>query len=400
MSKTVVVLGSFVADVAFRAERLPAWGETLMGSGFALGPGGKGSNQAVAAARAGAQVRMISKLGDDTFGQLARTTWADAGIDDSLTRNCGTATGAAAILVDEARGENAIIVVPGACFTITEEEIEGMADAIRPAKILLAQLEMPVAVVERGLRIARDAGVTTILNPAPAPPAPLPDSLLALADFFVPNESEAAILTGLPVESVEQAERAAAALQQRGARNIILTLGARGALVRTAEGNSTIVDAFNAGPVLETTGAGDAFCGGLPPRSRTTGRCSMPYALAARRPASLSLATALRLRCQSESKSTRCCAGRFSCRFYAIANSRPCAGCEAGASAVRTACGALRPGPADDIAPAACGSSAFESSASVERRASPCLRQAARTRSLTIWRYSASTKSARANRCV
>jgi ribokinase len=122
---------------------------------------------------------------------------------------------------------------------------------------------MPVAIVERGMKIARDAGVTTILNPAPAPPAPLPDSLLALADYVVPNESEAAILTGLPVETVEQAERAAVALQRRGARNVILTLGVRGALVRMADGSSAIVDAFNAGPVVETTGAGDAFCGGF-----------------------------------------------------------------------------------------------------------------------------------------
>ena len=263
MSNTVLVLGSFVADVAFRASRLPAWGETLMGSGFALGPGGKGSNQAVAAARAGAKVCMASKLGDDTFGQLARTTWKDVGIDDSLTRNCHTATGAAAILIDEARGENAIIVVPGACFTITAEEVDAMAEAIRSAHILLTQLEMLVEIVERGMRIARETGVTTILNPAPAPPHPLPDSMLALADFVVPNESEAAILTGLSVETVEQAERAAVALQERGARNVILTLGARGALVRTAAGSSTIVNAFNAGPVVETTGAGDAFCGGL-----------------------------------------------------------------------------------------------------------------------------------------
>jgi ribokinase len=263
MSRTVLVLGSFVADVAFRASRLPAWGETLMGSSFALGPGGKGSNQAVAAARAGAQVKMACKLGDDTFGQLARKTWADAGVDASLTRNCETATGAAAILIDEVRGENGIIVVPGACFTITAEELDAMAEAIRAAHIFLTQLEMPVEIVERGMRIAHDAGVTTILNPAPAPPAPLPDSLLALADYVVPNESEAAILTGLPVETVEQAESAAAALQQRGARNVILTLGVRGALVRTADGTSTVIDAFDAGPVLETTGAGDAFCGGF-----------------------------------------------------------------------------------------------------------------------------------------
>ena len=263
MSQTVLVLGSFVADVAFRASRLPAWGETLMGSGFALGPGGKGSNQAVAAARAGARVQMASKLGDDTFGQLARKTWDEAGIDHSLTPGCSNATGAAAILIDEVRGENAIIVVPGACFTITLDEVNAMADAIRSAAIILTQLETPVPVVTRALTLAREAGVTTILNPAPAPTASLPDSLLELADYFVPNETEAAILTGSAVLTVADAERAAAALQRRGSRNVILTLGARGALVRTVAGESTMVPAFDAGPVIETTGAGDAFCGGL-----------------------------------------------------------------------------------------------------------------------------------------
>lgn len=263
MSQTVLVLGSFVADVAFRASRLPGWGETLMGSGFALGPGGKGSNQAVAAARAGARVQMVSKLGDDTFGQLARKTWDEAGIDHSLTPSCGSATGAAAILIDEVRGENAIIVVPGACFTITVEEVDAMADAIRSAAIILTQLETPVGVVARALAIAREAGVTTILNPAPAPTSALPDSLLQLADYFVPNETEAAILTGVAVLTVADAERAAAALQKRGAGTVILTLGARGALVRTVAGESTLLPAFDAGPVLETTGAGDAFCGGL-----------------------------------------------------------------------------------------------------------------------------------------
>jgi ribokinase len=205
---------------------------------------------------------MASKLGDDAFGQLARKTWDEAGIDHSLTPNCGTATGAAAILIDEVRGENAIIVVPGACFTITIDELDAMANAIRSAAILLTQLETPVPVITRALEIAREAGVTTILNPAPAPAA-LPDSLLELADFFTPNETEAAILTGSAVFTIADAERAAAALQRRGARNVILTLGARGALVRTVAGESTMVPAFDAGPVLETTGAGDAFCGGL-----------------------------------------------------------------------------------------------------------------------------------------
>jgi ribokinase len=263
MSNKVLVMGSFVADCAFRAARLPAWGETLMGSGFALGPGGKGSNQAVACARAGAATQFLSKLGDDAFGKMARDIWKSAGIDDSLVSTCDTATGAAAILIDEARGENAIIVVPGACFTLTPAEVDAAASAIASASVFLTQLELPLDAVERGMTIARAAGVPTILNPAPAPTAPLPASLVALADYFIPNETEAAILTGLPVETIDQAKAAAAALQAMGVRNVILTLGAKGALVCTPDGSATLVPSFNAGTVVETTGAGDAFCGGF-----------------------------------------------------------------------------------------------------------------------------------------
>jgi ribokinase len=264
MSKNLLVMGSFVADTAYRAARLPLWGETLMGSGFALGPGGKGSNQAVAAARAlgsKAAVQFLSKLGDDAFGQLARTTWAAAGIDASLVGTCDTPTGAAAILIDEARGENAIIVVPGACFTLTPAEVDAASEAIRSASVFLTQLELPLDTVERGMEIARQAGVPTILNPAPA--QPLPDSLLALADFLIPNESEAALLTGLPVADVTQAERAARSLLGRGARTVIVTLGEQGALLCMRNEPAILVPSFAAGAVVETTGAGDAFCGGF-----------------------------------------------------------------------------------------------------------------------------------------
>ena len=258
MASGVLVMGSFVADVAFRAARLPAWGETLMGKTFALGPGGKGSNQAVAAARAGAKVKMFSKLGDDAFGRLAHETWARDGIDVGLVLQSNVATGAAAILIDAAQGENAIIVVPGACYTLTPDEVTAAAPEIGKAEVFLAQLELPLNAVERGLEIARAAGVVTILNPAPA--CPLPDSMIGLADYLIPNEGEAALLTGLPVASTEDAERAADALIARGAATVIVTLGAKGALLR-ARGVTAMISAFDAGPVVETTGAGDAFCG-------------------------------------------------------------------------------------------------------------------------------------------
>jgi ribokinase len=261
MAHDVLVMGSFVADLAFRTPRLPAWGETLMGGLFALGPGGKGSNQAVAAARAGAKVRFLSKLGDDAFGKMARDIWRQSGVDDSLTGACGEATGAAAIMIDSARGENAIIVVPGACFTLTPAEVDAASAAIRSANVFLTQLELRTDTVQRGLEIARAAGVTTILNPAPAPASPLPKEMIALADYLVPNETEAALLTGMPVESIGQAEKAADSLIARGAKNVILTLGGRGSLLRTRDGKSTLISAVNAGAVLDTTGAGDAFCG-------------------------------------------------------------------------------------------------------------------------------------------
>jgi ribokinase len=267
MSHNVLVLGSFVADVAFRMSRLPAWGETLMGETFTLGPGGKGSNQAVAAARAlagsDAKVQFLSRVGVDAFGTLARDTWKEAGVDASLVSTGSTATGAAAILIDAVKGENAIIVVPGACFTLEPADVESAAAEIGAASVFLTQLELPLDTVERGLQIARKAGVPTILNPAPAPATPLPAALIGLADYLIPNETEAALLTGLPVETVEQARLAAAALLAAGARNVILTLGARGALAATGDGQTTLVASFNAGPVLETTGAGDAFCGGF-----------------------------------------------------------------------------------------------------------------------------------------
>src|SRR5579875_50494 len=263
MGKTVLVLGSFVADVSFRMARLPAWGETLMGSAFSMGPGGKGSNQAVAAARAGAHTQILTKLGDDAFGRLARDTWASAGVDASLAITGAVPTGAAAILIDQKRGENAIVVVPGACFTVTPTEIDAAADAVRSAKVVLSQLELPLDAVERGLRLARDAGVFTILNPAPAPLEPLPEAFLALADLLIPNETEAAQLTGLPVRTTREAAAAAVALQRRGARDVIVTLGERGALVCPLGEEPTPVQSFLAGACVDTTGAGDAFCGAL-----------------------------------------------------------------------------------------------------------------------------------------
>jgi len=255
-SERVTVMGSFVADLSFRTPHLPAWGETVLGSEFRLGPGGKGSNQAVAAARLGARVSFICKLGRDAFGDLARRTYAEDNVDTRFVfETCDHATGGAAIILDEVSGENAIVVVPGSCFKLTVDDVEKARDAIDGAAVFMTQLELPLAIVEHGLRLAKSLGVTTILNPAPA--LALGEEIYPLCDAMTPNESEAALLTG---ES--DPERAAGVLLARGARAAVITLGAQGAFVKTAT-LAEHVPAVDAGPVVETTGAGDAFNAGF-----------------------------------------------------------------------------------------------------------------------------------------
>lgn len=253
----VVILGVFVADTAYRAGRMPRMGETVLGRSFSLGPGGKGSNQAVAAARAGAETHMISKLGQDDFGQMALSTWEKAGVIPHVDQVKDSYTGAAFIFLEEATGDNAIIISPGAAALISVTDIEARADLVRGADIFITQLEQPMEAAMRGLEIARDAGVTTILNPAPA--ADLPNGMLALCDYVTPNETETEALTGHAVETADEAARACVALQDLGVATPIITLGERGAYLA----GHGLVPAFSAGAVVETTGAGDAFNGGF-----------------------------------------------------------------------------------------------------------------------------------------
>lgn len=260
MRRDIVILGVFVADTAYRADRQPRMGETILGHSFALGPGGKGSNQSVAAARAGGRVHFITRLGRDTFAEMARATWAEAGVAAEVTEDAESYTGAAYIFVEAATGDNAIIIAPGAAGRISEADVEARAALIGGAAVFVTQLEQPIPAARRALEIARAGGALTILNPAPA--APLDDALLALCDIVTPNETEAEALTGIAVATLEEAERAADALIARGAGAAVITLGERGALYRKA-GQSVHVPAIAAGPVVETTGAGDAFTGGF-----------------------------------------------------------------------------------------------------------------------------------------
>jgi len=258
MAGHITVLGIFVADATFRTGRLPGMGETVIGESVALSPGGKGSNQAVAAARLGARVRFISRIGRDSFADMGLAAWADAGVEPLVARSDSAATGAAAVLVDAHTGENAIVVCPGAASEISEVDIDAAADAIRSAAVFVTQFEQPLPAAARALAIAREAGVTTVLNPAPA--AEAPKDMLRLSDYVTPNEAEAEALSGIPVGDEDGARRAAAALRDRGAGRAVITLGARGALF-DGPGGAAFVPAFRAGPVVETTGAGDAFNG-------------------------------------------------------------------------------------------------------------------------------------------
>lgn len=257
----ITVMGIFAADLVFHTPKLPAWGETVLGSGFGIGPGGKGSNQAIAVARLGAPVEFLAKIGRDDFGAMARGIYAEEGVGTRFLReSADLPTGSAAIIVDDKAGENAIIVVPGASAALTEAEIDAAADALDRSAVFITQLETPVPLVLHALRRARAAGVTTILNPAPA--AALSDEILALADIVTPNESEAALLSGLPVTSEAEAAAAADALIARGAGAVVVTLGEKGALLRR-NGQTTVVPAVKAGSVVDTTGAGDSFNAGI-----------------------------------------------------------------------------------------------------------------------------------------
>jgi ribokinase len=228
MKHDIVILGVFVADTAYRASRQPKMGETLLGNGFALGPGGKGSNQAVAAARAGGDTAFLSKLGVDAFADMAMKTWKEAGVHAAVTQDSSSYTGAAYIFVEEGTGNNAIIVAPGAAATISPADMDANADLIGAAKIFVTQLEQPLDAAKRALEIARAGGAVTVLNPAPA--QKLDASVFQLCDYVTPNETETEILTGLPVTSVDEAKVAADKLLEMGVKTAIITLGAQGAL--------------------------------------------------------------------------------------------------------------------------------------------------------------------------
>ena len=255
----ICVVGSCMIDLISRVPRLPALGETLVGHSFHLGYGGKGANQATAAAKLGARVSMVARVGHDVFGQGTLDNFRSLGIGTThVLQDADRFSGVAPIFVDD-RAENVIVIVPGANYGLTPEDVRAAREEIASADVLCCQLEIPVESTLEAFRVARSAGVTTILNPAPA--APLPDELLGLTDICVPNEVELEMLTGYSAGSLEEAAHAAETLLARGPGHVIVTLGSRGSLVVTS-GSTQHVPAVPVDAV-DPTGAGDEFIGAL-----------------------------------------------------------------------------------------------------------------------------------------
>lgn len=256
----VIVFGSLNVDLVVRAPRLPRPGETLAGTAFERVPGGKGANQAVAAARMGARVALAGRVGVDADGELLLAGLAAEGIDTTrVAQDRGAPTGIASIVVAD-DGSNQIVVVPGANGRVTEADAEALAPLLGPGSVLMLQQEIPPGAVHRAARIARERGAFVVLDPAPAE-GPLEPELLALVDLLTPNESEAAALTGRPVTTPAEARAAARHLAARGARNVVVTCGAHGAIA-VLDHVDADVPPFSV-QAVDSVAAGDAFNGAV-----------------------------------------------------------------------------------------------------------------------------------------
>ena len=255
----VVVVGSFMMDLVIKAERRPQKGETLIGQQFGMFGGGKGNNQAIAAVRLGGDVTMVGRLGMDSFGDTLMDALVEEGVEIRfIVRDAEVGTGVGSPVID-ADGDNSIIIVPRANMRLSAADVDRAASAISDSDVLLLQLEVPIAASQRAAEIAKSSGTKVILNPAPA--QDLPDSFLAQVDILTPNQVEAELLSGVEVSDSEGAERAARILLDRGVSAVILTLGEGGALL-FKDGLTTSIPAYRVN-VVDTTAAGDAFCGAL-----------------------------------------------------------------------------------------------------------------------------------------
>lgn len=258
MSSKVTVFGSFVVDLMARTPHLPVPAETVKGSLFKMGAGGKGFNQCVAAHKAGADVTMVTKMGRDSFANVALDVMDELGMTkDHIFFNEKDATGIALILVDEGTSQNEIVIVPGACATITKEDTDSIEDLIKSSEYVLLQLEVNQDANERVADIAYKNGVKVILNTAPY--SPVTDEFLSKVYMVTPNEVEAEEMTGIKIDSLEAAKQAAEVFRSKGVEKVVITLGSRGVFV-SADGREEIIPCFKV-DALDTTGAGDAFNG-------------------------------------------------------------------------------------------------------------------------------------------
>ncbi|MDC1212727.1 ribokinase [Pelagibacteraceae bacterium] len=256
----ISVLGIFVADISFSGKKIPSVGETILGDSYNVGPGGKGCNQAIAVARLGGKVSFISKLGKDDYGKLALDTLKKNRIDtNQIIVREELQTGVAGIMVDKSTGKNAINVITGAPSTFTNEDIKDKIEIIKKSKIFLTQLEIPKEVTLNCLKIAKENNVLTILNPAPA--SDLSKDFFNYIDYFTPNETEAEFYTGIKITNQNEAKQASEKLLNLGIKKVIITLGEKG--VFYSDGKEDIFLEATSVKAIDTTGAGDAFNGGL-----------------------------------------------------------------------------------------------------------------------------------------
>jgi len=257
---SISILGIFVADLCFFGDEIPIPGKTVLGKKYIIGPGGKGSNQAIAAARAGGDVSFVTKLGKDNYADMALKLYQEAGVNTrAVILDPNLNTGAAGILINQKTGENAINVISGAAATIDHKFIDDNFSIIKNSKIFLTQLETSIDATMYALKMAKENGCATILNPAPA--RNLPEDCFESIDFFTPNETEASFFINQSIESEEDCQSAAKVLLDKGVKNILITLGDKGCFFKNQEEEFLLPAKKLSAPVVDTTGAGDAFNG-------------------------------------------------------------------------------------------------------------------------------------------
>jgi len=258
----ICVLGNFVADNSFYTNELPKKGQTVFGTGFQVGPGGKGSNQAIAAARLGSKVSFFGKIGDDDYGKMAIELYKKNNLDPkTVFVSKKYPTGVAGIMINKNDGTNAIVVYPGASMEITREEVDQFSNLIKNCKVFLTQLEIKTNVTLHALKLAKSGNAITLLNPAPA--IKIEEEFFKYIDYFTPNETEAEFYFGKKIETYDEAKEAGDYFIKKGVKNSIITLGEKGIYFTNKELNFSLPALDLKEKVIDTTGAGDAFSGAL-----------------------------------------------------------------------------------------------------------------------------------------